>query len=100
MGEPDHDLLLYLRMIEVGIVPYDEYKYKMERSIDEGMLSLSPSDRRQTKRKFRKIWRQVYRRNGWTPGPNRKAELNRRRMVVWHELTNQVRGSDQGGSIL
>ena len=98
MGEPDHDLLLYLRMIEAGIVPYDEFN--MDASIDKGMLSLKPSDRRQAKRKFRKIWRRVYRRNGWTPGPNRKAEFNRRRLVVWQELTKQVRGTDQAGSIL
>ena len=93
MGGSDYDLLLYLRMIEVGIVPYDEYR-PADRSIDEGMSSLQPSDRRQTKRKFRKIWRQVYRRNGWAPGPNRKAELNRRRMVVWQELNRQVEDSD------
>jgi hypothetical protein len=93
MGGSDYDLLLYLRMIEVGIVPYDEYRLT-DRSIDEGMLSLQPPDRRQTKRKFRKIWRQVYRRNGWTPGPNRKAEFNRRRMVVWQELNRQVEDPD------
>lgn len=94
MGGPDHDLLLYLRMIESGIVPYNEFKWPVDRSIDEGMSSLQPSDRRAAKRKFRKIWRQVYRRNGWTPGPNRKAEFSRRRLVVWQELASQVQDTD------
>ena len=94
MDSADHDLLLYLRMIGAGIVPYDEYKWPVERSIDEGMSSLQPSDRRTAKRKFRKIWRQVYRRNGWVPGPNQQAELGRRRLVVWQELTRQVEDLD------
>jgi len=60
-----HDMMIQLLMLDAGIVPFvpsswipDEKKMNL---IDKRIASLAPVERRQVKRKFRKLWRKAVR---------------------------------------
>ena len=49
------DILLQIKMIENGIIPYALY----DRKIKEGLSSMSRAEGIKMKRKFRKLWRKA-----------------------------------------
>jgi hypothetical protein len=50
-------ILLQKKMIDEGIVPYDDTNFN--RNFGKVLEQLSPEDARRSKRKFRKIWRSI-----------------------------------------
>jgi len=63
MSSP-HDIMIQLLMLDAGIIPFssgwvcDTEKLNL---IDKRIATLSPIERRQVKRKFRKLWRKAVR---------------------------------------
>ena len=50
-------ILLQKKMIDEGIVPYDDASFN--RNFGKVLEQLSPEDARRSKRKFRKVWRSI-----------------------------------------
>jgi hypothetical protein len=91
------DIMIQMKMVESGIVPYDITHQK----ILEALSSLSPDQQRVVKRKFRKMWRKAYRSPShrllprYTRDRNRgvaptRDETNRRRWAVYHMIEQSV----------
>ena len=55
-------LLLQMKMLDQGIVPYT--RDSRHRDVPGGLSSLTPKARRKAKRKFRKLWRKAAKRVG------------------------------------
>jgi hypothetical protein len=92
------EMLIQMKMVETGIVPYDI----AHQQILEALSSLSPDQQRVVKRKFRKMWRKAYRSplqgsqlhrqmrardRGTAPT---RIETNRRRWAVYHMIEQSV----------
>ena len=52
------EILVKLRMLEEGIVPFSGYSFV---DINNALESLPPNERRKCRRKFRKLWRKAAR---------------------------------------
>lgn len=59
MHDDSSRLLLQMKMLDQGIVPYT--RDSRHRDVPEGLNSLTPKARRKAKRKFRKLWRKAVR---------------------------------------
>jgi len=64
MSSP-HDIVIQLLMLDAGIIPFSSSTWVTDPEkmnlIDKRIESLSPVERRQVKRKFRKLWRKAVR---------------------------------------
>lgn len=60
-----HDIVIQLMMLDAGIIPFSSSTWVTDPEkmnlIDKRIASLSPGERRQVKRKFRKLWRKAVR---------------------------------------
>jgi len=88
-------------MIEAGIIPYSKYVnmfyetnfFKNSINIDASMKKLSPEEQRVVKRKFRKLWKKVYkqstRRLKRTLGlSNRTLQLEAKKVFIKNKKPN------------
>ena len=63
MSSP-HDIMIQLLMLDAGIVPFSSNWMPNPEDmnlIDKRIATLAPEERRQVKRKFRKLWRKAVR---------------------------------------
>ena len=72
------DILLKIKMIEEGIVPFSQHEYTLN-EIASGLESLSPDDRIKAKRKYRKLWRKAIKEMEAAHESREKALPKRRR---------------------
>ena len=94
------DLLVELKMIELGIVPFRDRGFVdgiRANTVASLLDSLSPEDRRSAKRKFRKMWKKAYKKLKLSSCANTKkrpapAELHRRRAAVYRMILSEFIG--------
>jgi len=104
MSSP-HDIMIQLLMLDAGIVPFNSWNWTPDPAkmnlIDKRIASLEPHERRQVKRKFRKLWRKAVRaldaerrEQGLpeihqeicgmnNPNPSARQRQSRRGVVIW-----------------
>ena len=86
------EILLHMKMLDEGIVPYGVVPPGLLQQLED----MTPAQRKKMKRKFRKIWRKAYKKAGVVPfesknGDISKDEKRRRHWAVFHELKKEVR---------
>ena len=85
-------------MLDEGIVPFGVVPPGLLQQLND----MTPEQRRKMKRKFRKIWRNAYKKEGLTPyetsdGSISKDEKRRRAWAVFHTLKQEVRKQMNSG---
>ena len=80
------EMLVQLRMLDIGIVPPRSGAIKFLDEIRIHMATLSPEERRKSARKFRKLWRKAANQSlaqaKNTKGPNRTFQARRQKTLT------------------
>ena len=87
------EILAAIKMVELGIAPFEGPSFFSKEEITNALESLSPEDRRKAKRKFRKLHKKAYKKLGIRCMSNMQpsaAELRRRRAAVHRMILSDL----------
>lgn len=87
MPRNDYEIIVHMKMLDEGIVPYGI----VPSAIVSQLKEMPDQDRRKMKRKFRKLWRKAYKKfnipvEKISNKPPSKAEMSKRLCMVYHSF--------------
>ena len=99
MPRNDYEIMLHMKMLDEGIVPYGVVPAHIREQLEE----VSAQDRRRMKRKFRKLWRKAYKKLGIKVGqkngaPPNRNEMSKRLVMVYNLLREDILNDMQDDS--